>query len=166
MASKQIDMKEIENQALGQYTDYSNFSVSKGIRKPDLLPNRIAKFWLYINSLRSQKDYFFMVTRERILFDLGIKDVTLTDYISGTFKYKHLWKRNGGFINFMTLYGGNVMVVFAGYAVNTENEMTARLDHMRGSLYELTPRLIKERERGIFEDVNKNQEETDDDSED
>jgi len=33
-------------------------------------------------------------------------------------------------------------------------------------LYELTPRLIKERERGIFEDTNKDQEDTDDDPED
>jgi hypothetical protein len=59
-----------------------------------------------------------------------------------------MWNTQGGFINFSTLYGGNILVVFAGYANNREGSLTPRLDRMRGSILELTDKMIKARESG------------------
>ena len=89
-----------------------------------------------------------MISRERVLFDLNIKDSTLQDWINGTNNYKHMWLVQGGFINFSTLYGGNILVVFAGYANNREGNLTPRLDRMRGSILELTDKMVKARESG------------------
>ena len=129
--------------------DYSEFSVTpRSTKRPDQLPNRIARFWLYLNSQRSNKDFFLMISRDRVLFDLNIKDSTLQDWINGTNNYKHMWLVQGGFINFSTLYGGNILVVFAGYANNREGNLTPRLDRMRGSILELTDKMVKARESG------------------
>ena len=148
--------------------DYSEFSVTpRSTKRPDQLPNRIARFWLYLNSQRSNKDFYLMISRERVLFDLNIKDSTLQDWINGTNNYKHMWSTQGGFINFSTLYGGNILVVFAGYANNREGNLTPRLDRMRGSILELTDKMIKARESGkdlILEKEEPTEEELEDDS--
>ena len=129
--------------------DYSEFSVtSRSTKRPDQLPNRIARFWLYLNSQRSNKDFYLMISRDRVLFDLNIKDSTLQDWINGTNNYKHMWSTQGGFINFSTLYGGNILVVFAGYSNDRSGNLQPRFDRMRGSILELTPKMVKAREAG------------------
>ena len=152
--------------------DYSEFSVTpRSTKRPDQLPNRIARFWLYLNSQRSNKDFYLMISRERVLFDLNIKDSTLQDWINGTNNYKHMWTTQGGFINFSTLYGGNILIVFAGYSNDRSGTLQPRFDRMRGSILELTPKMIKAREAGQDLVLNKelneeqdNEEELEDDS--
>ena len=130
-------------------TNYEDFSVTpRSTKRPDQLPNRIARFWLYLNSQRSNKDYYLMISRDRVLFDLNIKDSTLQDWINGTNNYKHMWSTQGGFINFSTLYGGNIIVVFAGYSNDRSGTLQPRFDRMRGSILELTPKMVKAREAG------------------
>ena len=130
-------------------TNYEDFSVTpRSTKRPDQLPNRIARFWLYLNSQRSNKDFYLMISRERVLFDLNIKDSTLQDWINGTNNYKHMWSTQGGFINFSTLYGGNILVVFAGYSNDRSGNLQPRFDRMRGSILELTPKMVKAREAG------------------
>ena len=147
MSNKNIDLTEIEQEALGSSLDYSEFEPNnRSTKRPDKLPNRIARFWLYLNSCRSNKDHYIIISRERACYDLQIKDVTLTDYINGTSNYKHLWQRNGGFFNFSTLYGGNLMVVFAGYKKTKDGDIVAVSDRIRGSLLELTPSYKKKQE--------------------
>ena len=112
-----------------------------------------------------------MISRDRVLFDLNIKDSTLQDWINGTNNYKHMWTTQGGFINFSTLYGGNILIVFAGYSNDRSGTLQPRFDRMRGSILELTPKMIKAREAGQDLVLNKelseeqdNEEELEDDS--
>ena len=78
-----------------------------------------------------------------------------------------MWNTQGGFINFSTLYGGNILVVFTGYANTREGNLTTRFDRMRGSVLELTSKMIKARESGkdlILEKEELIEEELEDDS--
>ena len=102
----------------------------------DKVPNRLLKFWFYLNKQQSNKDAFIIISREKICQDLQIKDATLADYVSGTFNFRHMWQIEGGFQNFSTIYGGNIMVIFYGLREDNDGNLHPKHDRLRGSILE------------------------------
>ena len=99
----------------------------------DKIPNRLLKFWFYLNKQQSNKDAFIIISREKICQDLDIKDCTLADYVSGTFNFQHLWEKEGNFQSFSTIYGGNIMVIFFGLK-EKDGHLQQKFNRLRGSL--------------------------------
>lgn len=123
--------------------DFSNFTTTQRNRSNiDRLPPRVKKFWDYLHTLRKSNMSFIIISRERACFDLGIKDSTLDDYIVNTKHYKHFWTSVGNFINLSTIYGGYIMVIFAGYRYRdihqTGEEVGPAVSRLNGQLFELT----------------------------
>ena len=102
-------------------------------KRIDKLPNRLSKFWFYLNKQVSNKDAFIIISREKICQDLDIKDCTLADYVSGTFNFQHLWEKEGNFQSFSTIYGGNIMVIFFGLK-EKDGHLQQKFSRLRGSL--------------------------------
>lgn len=118
-------------------TNYQNYKQTERTQRIDKLPNRLYKFWHYLRSIATHKDNFIIVSRERICYDLEIKDTTLTDYIVGTQTYEHMWSTLGGFLHFSTIYGGNVLVIYNQINKNEEG-FKFKTDRIRGSMLDTT----------------------------
>lgn len=117
--------------------DYTNYRHTDRTQRIDKLPNRLYKFWHYLRSIATHKDNFIIVSRERICYDLDIKDTTLTDYVVGTQAYAHMWQTLGGFMHFATIYGGNILVIYNQINVK-EYGFNFKTDRIRGSMLDTT----------------------------
>ena len=141
----------INTHMLTQTTNYDkdfimvNYKQTERTQRIDKLPNRLYKFWHYLRTIGSHKDNFLIVSRERVCYDLAIKDTTLTDYIVGTQSYNHMWEDVGGFLHFGTVYGGNLLIIYSQINVD-EDGFEFKIDRLKGSMLDLTAKYKKEQD--------------------